>query len=258
MILGWCSVLLSDPDKICKEINKGSHTVPGAEVKLNCNVNNTGATSNILRWVTPVIAETNSETFLVAKSSTSSHSITYSGIISNATLTVMMMTDNGDVINYNAIIDQHYLNISFNAIFNDNSTNITMTVRVKSESGNSTNHSVTLNSRIPTFSYQQRFDEDIMNKFTVESRLYNRELLLSSNRLSDDNTIFFSTGTFNGDLANSTLTFTATESLDDDVVTCKDFLGNSMSCTLQIYSELTFITIWHNFEVFDLYTKHTI
>ena len=92
MILGWCSVLLSDPDEICKEINKGSHTVPEAEVKLNCDVNNTGTTSNILRWVTPVIAETNSETFLVTKSSRSSHSITYSGIISDATLTVMMMT----------------------------------------------------------------------------------------------------------------------------------------------------------------------
>ena len=243
MILGWCSVLLSDPDKICKEINKGSHTVPGAEIKLYCDVNNTGATLNILSWITPVIAQNNSETLLVAKSSRSLHSITYSGIISNATLTVMMMTDNGDVINYTAMIDQDYLNISFNAIFTDNSTNITMTVRVKSVNGNSTNHSVTLNSHNPTFSYQQRFDEYIINKFTVESILYNRELLLSRKRLSDDNTIFLATGTFNGDLANSTLTFITTESLDDDVVTCKDFLGNSANCTLQIYSELTFITI---------------
>ena len=198
---------------------------------------------NILRWITPVIAQTNSETFLVAKSSRSLHSVTYSGNISNATLTVMMMTENDDLIYYTAMIDQDYLNISFNAIFNDNSTNITMTVRVKSENGNSTNHSVTLNSRNPTFSYQQIFDEDVMNKFTVETRLNNRELSLSSSTLKDDNTKFFATGTFNGDLANSTLTFIATESLDDDVVTCKDNLGNSMNCTLQIYSELTFIII---------------
>ena len=76
-----------------------------------------------------------------------------------------------------------------------------------------------------------------MSKVTVESRSNKKDLVISSVRLYDDNTIFFATGTINGNLANSTLTFIATESLDDDNVTCKDNLGNSMSCTLQIYSE---------------------
>ena len=244
MILGWCSVSLSDPDKICKEINKGSHTVPGAEVKLYCDVDNTGAHENYLSWIVPVIAETNSETLLVTELSRSSYTVTYSGIISDANLTAMIMTENGDVMKCTAMIDDDYLNISFNAIFNDNSTNITVTVRVKSKNSNSTNHSVTLNSRNPTFSYQQRFDEDIMNKLTVESR---SELHLDSSNstVNDDNEIFNATATFNGDLINSTLTFQATESLDDEVVTCKDNvnLTNSKDCTLQIYSELTFIII---------------
>ena len=247
MILGWCSVLLSDPDKICKEINKGSHTVPGAEVKLYCDVNNTGAPHglNILSWIVPVIAETNSETLLFTESSRSSYTFTYIGIISDADLTAMIMTENDDVMKCTAMIDDDYLNISFNAIFNDNSTNITVTVRVKSENGNSTNHSVTLNSRNPTFSHQQRFDEDKKNKLTVECRLDNEELLLSSNTgtVKDNNKIFSATGTFNGDLANSNLTFIATESLDDYVVTCKNYFQNSTNCTLQIYSELTFIII---------------
>ena len=242
LILGWCSVSLSDPDKICKEINEGSHTVPGEDVKLNCDVNNTGV-FNALIWITPVIVQTNSETLLVAESSISSHTITYSGNISNATLMVMMMTENDDVIHYTAKIDQDYLNISSNASFNGKSTEITLIVRVKSENANSTNHSVTLNHQNSTFSYQQRRDKDVMSKITVEGTSNKQDLVLSSSRLYDDNTIFFATGTFNGDLANSKLTFIATESLDDDVVTCKDNLGNSMNCTLQIYSELTFIII---------------
>ena len=238
MILGWCSVLLSDPDRICKEKNKGSHAVPGKEVKLNCDVNNTGAYSNILIWKTPVIVQSNSETSLVAESSASLHTITYSGNISDTNLTVMMMTDNDDVIHYTAMIDQGYLNISSNATFNGDSTNITLTVRVKSENAKSTNYNVTLNSNNSTFSFQQTFVEDAVREVTLESRSNKRDLILSSSRLKDDNSIFFATATFNGDLANSTLTFTATESLDDDVVTCKDNLGNSKNCILQIYSEL--------------------
>ena len=235
MILGWCSVLLSDPDKICQEINEGSHTVPGRKVKLNCDVNNTGAYYHNLIWITPVI--NNSKTSLVAELSTSLHTITYSGIISDTNLTVMMMTENDDVIHYTAMIDQDYLNIASNGTFNGNLTNITLTVRVKSENANSTNHSVTLNSNNSTFSYERIFDEDAVREVTVESVLSNT-LILSSSTLEADNSIFFATATFNGDLANSTLTFTATESLDDDVVTCKDNLGNSKSCSLQIYSEL--------------------
>ena len=238
MILGRCSVLLSDPDKICKEINEGSHTVPGRKVKLNCDVNNTGAYSNILIWKTPVIVQSNSETSLIAESSASLHTITYSGNISDTNLTVMMMTDNDDVIHYTAMIDQGYLNISSNATFNGDSTNITLTVRVKSENAKSTNYNVTLNSNNSTFSFQQTFVEDAVREVTLESRSNKQDLILSSSRLTDDNSIFFATATFNGDSANSTLTFTATESLDDDVVTCKDNLGNSKNCILQIYSEL--------------------
>ena len=237
MILGLCSVLLSDPDEICKEINEGSHTVPGRKVKLNCDVNNTGV-YNLLIWRTPVIVQSNSETSLIAEASTSLHTITYSGNISDTNLTVMMMTDNDDVIHYNAMIDKGYLNISSNATFNGNSTNITLTVRVKSENANFTNHSITLNSNNSTFSFQRIFDEDAVREVILESRSYKQDLILSSSRLEDDNSIFFATATFNGDLANSTLRFTATESLDEDVVTCKDNLGNSKSCTLQIYSEL--------------------
>ena len=238
LILGWCSVSLSDPDKIC-----GSHTVPGKTVKLNCDVNNTGAYYHVLRWRTPVIVQTNSDTLLVAESSTSSHSITYSGNISDSTLTVTIMTDNGDVVNYTARIDHDHLNISSDATFNGNSTNITMIVRVKSENTNSTNHSVTLNTYNPKFSYQQRLDENIMSKVTVESRSYNEDLALTKDTLYASNSIFSATATFNGNLANSTLTFEATESLDDKVVTCEDNLGNSKDCTLQIYSELVFIII---------------
>ena len=105
-MLGWCSVLLSDPDEICKQINEGSHAVPGRQLKLNCDVNNTGAPIHRLTWRTPVIEIPNSKTSLDTQSSPSSHSITYSGIISDATLEVMMMTENDDVIHYTAIIDQ--------------------------------------------------------------------------------------------------------------------------------------------------------
>ena len=243
LILGWCSVSLSDPDKICEEINEGSHTVPGREVKLNCDVNNTGAYYHVLKWITPVIVQTNSDTLLVAESSTSSHTITYSGNISNTTLTVMIMTENGDIVNYSARIDHDHLNISSDATFNGNSTNITMTVRVKSENANSTNHSVTLNTYNPNFSYQQRFDEDVMSKVTLGSISNNKDLVLTTGTLYASNSIFSATATFNGNLANSTLTFEATESLDDKVVICEDNLGYSKGCTLQIYSELVFIII---------------
>ena len=53
--------------------------------------------------------------------------------------------------------------------------------------------------------------------------------------------MFSSTATFNGDLANATLIFTTTQSLDDQVVTCRDNnLGNFWTCTLLIYSEFIF------------------
>ena len=62
-------------------------------------------------------------------------------------------------------------------------------------------------------------------------------LIHSSNRLYVKNSMFSSAATFSGDLANATLTFTATQSLDNEVVTCRDNLGNSKSCTLLIYSK---------------------
>ena len=62
-------------------------------------------------------------------------------------------------------------------------------------------------------------------------------LVHSSNGLYVKNSMFSSAATFNGDLANATLTFTATQSLNNEVVTCRDNLGNSKSCTLLIYSK---------------------
>ena len=53
--------------------------------------------------------------------------------------------------------------------------------------------------------------------------------------------MFSSIATFNGDLANATLSFTTTQSMDDQVITCRDNnLGDSWTCTLLIYSELIF------------------
>ena len=47
-------------------------------------------------------------------------------------------------------------------------------------------------------------------------------LIHSSNRLYVKNSTFSSAATFNGDLAYATLTFTATQSLNNEVVTCRD------------------------------------
>ena len=63
------------------------------------------------------------------------------------------------------------------------------------------------------------------------------DLIHSSLALYQSNSIFSSTATFNGNMADSKLTFTTTQSLDNKVVTCKDNLGYSKSCTLLIYSK---------------------
>ena len=63
-------------------------------------------------------------------------------------------------------------------------------------------------------------------------------LTITGNTLSHSNSIFSSTATFNGMLINSTLTFTTIQSLDGQVVTCKDGNANSKTCTLLTYSEL--------------------
>ena len=60
-------------------------------------------------------------------------------------------------------------------------------------------------------------------------------LILSNGTRYQSNSMFSSTATFNGDLANATLTFTATQSLDDEMVICTSSLGNLKSCTLLIY-----------------------
>ena len=62
-------------------------------------------------------------------------------------------------------------------------------------------------------------------------------LILTSGTRYQSNSMFSSTATFNGDLANATLTFTTTQLLDDEVVICTSSLGNSKSCTLLIYSK---------------------
>lgn len=212
--------------------------MPGTDVKLNCEVNNKGAYNKILTWKTPLVKmPLNYNTLLVTKSA-SSHVITYSGNISDTTLTVMMITENGDVVNYTAVINQNCLNVSSNATFIGNSTNnITLMVKVKSESANFTIPNVTLNHYNSTFSHQQTFDKDIMiGRVTLESKSNNPVLALSSGRLHDSNSVFSATATFNGNLSNSTLTFMATQSLNNQVVTCGDGLGNSKNCTLQIYS----------------------
>ena len=63
------------------------------------------------------------------------------------------------------------------------------------------------------------------------------DLIHTSLALYQSNSIFSSTATFNGNIADSKLTFTTTQSLDNKVVTCKDNLGYSKSCTLLIYSK---------------------
>ena len=65
----------------------------------------------------------------------------------------------------------------------------------------------------------------------------NGDLIHISGALSLSNSMFSSIATFNGDLANATLTFTTTQSLDNQVVSCKDNLGYSKKCSLLIYSE---------------------
>ena len=64
------------------------------------------------------------------------------------------------------------------------------------------------------------------------------DLIHTTTDLSESNSIFSSTATFNGNLVNATLIFTTNQSLDNQVVTCRDSLGNSKTCTLLIYSEL--------------------
>ena len=51
------------------------------------------------------------------------------------------------------------------------------------------------------------------------------------------NPIFSSVAIVYGNLADATLTFTTIQSLDNKVITCRDNLGNSESCTLLIYSK---------------------
>ena len=63
------------------------------------------------------------------------------------------------------------------------------------------------------------------------------DLIHTNGALYQNNSIFSSTATFYGNLANATLTFTTTQSLDNKVVTCRDNLGNSKFCTLLIYSK---------------------
>ena len=63
------------------------------------------------------------------------------------------------------------------------------------------------------------------------------DLIHINGALYQNNSIFSSTATFDGDLANATLTFTTTQSFDDKVVTCRDNVAYSKSCTLLIYSK---------------------
>ena len=58
----------------------------------------------------------------------------------------------------------------------------------------------------------------------------NGDLIHISGALSLSNSIFSSIATFSEDLANATLTFTTTQSLDNQVVYCKDNLGYSILC----------------------------
>ena len=63
------------------------------------------------------------------------------------------------------------------------------------------------------------------------------DLIHTNGALYQNNSIFLSIATFYGNLANATLIFTTTQLLDNKVVTCRDNLGNSKSCTLLIYSK---------------------
>ena len=63
------------------------------------------------------------------------------------------------------------------------------------------------------------------------------DLIHTSLALYQSNSIFSSTANFNGSVADSKLTFTTIQSLDNKVVTCRDSLGNLKSCTLLIYSK---------------------
>ena len=63
------------------------------------------------------------------------------------------------------------------------------------------------------------------------------DLIHTNGALYQSNSIFSSTATFHGNLANTTLTFTTTQSLDKKVVTCRDNVAYSKSCTLLIYSK---------------------
>ena len=63
------------------------------------------------------------------------------------------------------------------------------------------------------------------------------DLIHTDGALYQNNSMFSSIANFNGNLANATLTFTTIQSLDNEVTTCRDNLGNSKSCTLLIYSK---------------------
>ena len=63
------------------------------------------------------------------------------------------------------------------------------------------------------------------------------DLIHTNGALYQSNSICSSTATFNGNIADSKLTFKTIQSLDNKVVTCRDNLGNSKSCTLLIYSK---------------------
>ena len=63
------------------------------------------------------------------------------------------------------------------------------------------------------------------------------DLIHTDGALYQSNSISSSTANFNGNGADSKLTFTTIQSLDNKVMTCRDNLGNSKSCTLLIYSK---------------------
>ena len=231
---------MSDPVGICNETISGSHVVPGVESYLICDVNNTGSYNKRLIWITP-IGSTN--ILFLTKSSSLSHAM-YNGDISNTTLTFKMITKNFDIIHYTVITNKDHLNISSNATFSGNLTNFTLTVEVETENADSLNHSISLNHNNSSSSYHQMFAINVTKgSIMVEGETENTDLILSSGTLRANNTVFFAIATFDGDLANSTLTFNTSQSLDDQVVTCKDTSGNSMACTLQIYSTFTLYTV---------------
>ena len=76
----------------------------------------------------------------------------------------------------------------------------------------------------------------------VKGESENVDISHTNKKLYRNYSIYSSTATFKGDSAHATLTFIAIQSLDDQVVTCKDSSKFSDICTLLINSKLFLFT----------------